>query len=62
MTPELESLIEAIPGEDGWHEQDNRDTYMDVAQMLITQRGMTELDVIDVLTSLFWAAVECYGA
>lgn len=51
---ELQELINAIPGEEGWWKTDGADTFVDIASQLI-ERGFTQTDAVDLLTSAYGA-------
>jgi hypothetical protein len=60
VTSELEALIETIPGDDGRWKQESLETYLDVAQGMLTA-GIDQTQVVIWLVNLYHAAADCYG-
>ncbi len=75
VTPELRKRIAAIPDPydpddpddeegreaDGWHKSSSEDRYVLAATQLQTL-GMRDDDIVGLLSDLYWAAANCFGA
>lgn len=57
----LEQMIDEIPGEDGWWKNSSQEDYQAAARHL-AGRGMTDMDIYEMLQTLYWAAADCFGS
>lgn len=57
---ELRTLIEAIPGDDGWWHSDGADVFVVLAEQLIT-RGIPQGEALAFLASAYAAVANEYG-
>lgn len=58
---ELDLLINAIPGDDGWWHTSGAETFADITAQLM-DRGFTQTDAVDLLTSAFGAVANEFGS
>jgi hypothetical protein len=57
---ELEAAVAAIPGPTSWWHHHNGETYLQLAQRLVSL-GLTREEALDTLTDAYHAAANEYG-
>lgn len=60
MTDSMRASVETIPGEEGFWKSSSERIYLEYAQILL-DKGFNEEEVEDILSSLYYAAANCYG-
>ena len=56
LTQKMLDKIEALAGNEGFWDDDNRDTIISIADYLKDEKGMSEPDILNMLVDL-WNAV-----
>lgn len=59
ISASLKNAILAIP-EDGFWKSSAEDSFLD-AGALLTEKGLAEDEIVDLLNDLYYAAASCYG-
>jgi hypothetical protein len=60
MTDSMRESVRTIPGEEGFWKSSSESTYQEHAQILLN-KGFSEEQTLDILSSLYYAAANCYG-
>lgn len=58
---EVETIVDSIPGSEGWWTTSGRDTYIETAKLLANTLNVDPDDVINILNKLYWATAEQFG-
>jgi len=62
ISENLEQSIATIPGEEGWWESENKDTFLEATKMLIAESNLSEENIIDLLSKLYGAVAAEFGS
>jgi hypothetical protein len=60
VSPSFTERIRKIPGPDGFWKSSSEDEYVR-AGFLLTKKGFTEDEAVELLSELYYAAANCYG-